>query len=140
MAVFVSSQAIDEAPAAELIASLRAAGLSVEHSPKSPAHGEGSSWTDWYQSGLRSALGRCSIFVAVVDRGWDSSTWMAIEAEEAVQKLGPARIRSFYWNPEARVITAKGMLPYLNEELSREVSEAVLQLREALGRMEAHHA
>jgi hypothetical protein len=127
MAIFVSSQAVDEAPATMLVAELLRAGLVVEHSPRN----EDAAWSEWYGGGLSAAVARCSVFVAVIDRGWDSSTWMAIEADEAVQKLGSARIRSFFWNPERLKVTAKGMLPYLKEELPRELSEVIAQLKRA---------
>jgi hypothetical protein len=131
MAIFVSSQAVDEAPASTLIAGLRSAGVVVEHSPSNPEHRDDGRWSDWYGKGLPNTLVRCSIFIAVVDRGWDSSTWMAIEADLAGKKLGAGRIRSVFWNPEARVVTAKGMLPYLEEELPRDLSRAISWLREA---------
>lgn len=131
MAIFVSSQAVDEPPASDLIAGLRSASLVVEHSPSNPAHGDDGRWSDWYAKGLAETLARCSIFVAVIDLGWDSSTWMAIEADLAVQKLGAGRIRSVFWNPEARVVVAGGVLPYLKEELPQELAQAVSVLRQA---------
>jgi len=127
MAVFVSSQAIDSEPARTLIAGLRALGVAVEHSPSHPAHRNDRRWSDWYGSGLPRALARCSVFVAVVDVGWDASTWMGEEAHAA------QALRSFFWNPEGRVVTAPGMLPYLREPLPSDLSAALARLREEDG-------
>jgi hypothetical protein len=53
------------------------------------------------------------VFVAVIDRGWDSSTWMAQEADLASRKGLPL----LYWNPDRLVVKASGMVPYLREAL-----------------------
>jgi hypothetical protein len=128
--VFVSSQSVDNKPASVLIAGLRNAGLEVEHSPSTPQDREDERWADWYHQGLARTLSMCSAFVIVIDSGWDSSTWMAMEAREAIEKTSATpRIQSFFWNPEGLHVTARGMLQYLKNELPPDVSEAIKRLR-----------
>jgi hypothetical protein len=122
--VFISSQSVDTPPASLLIDGLRRAGIAVEHSPRNPAAGHDPRWEQWYAKGLRNAFDRCNVFVAVVDSAWDSSSWMAIEADEARRRLSSA----FYWNPQGLKVAAAGMKPYLAEELPPSVDAAVRTL------------
>ena len=86
MRIFVSSQVVDRWPARDLIAALRQAGVEVEHSPRNPLDGEDPRWKDWYSSTLGAVIDRCDAFVIIVEPGWDSSTWMAIEAEAGLAR------------------------------------------------------
>ncbi len=123
--VFVSSSAVDQAPAAQLIACLNKLGVSVEHSPSNPNDAPDARRKDWYDQGLPATLRRCDIFVIVVDRGWESSTWMAQEAHLALMasEIGKP-LRGYYWNPERRRVTAAGMVGYLKQELPIDVEQA----------------
>jgi hypothetical protein len=122
MTIFVSSQSVDSAPASLLIQGLGRAGVGVEHSPRNPRDGHDPRWQDWYSKGLQDALKRCTSFVAVVDRGWDSSTWMAVEAEEATKRLAST---SYYWNPQGVRVIAAGMQLYLTAELPTTLEGAI---------------
>jgi hypothetical protein len=122
--VFVSSQSVDGARAASLIDGLRRAHVRVNHSPRNPLDGQDPRWEDWYQAGLPAAVGRCNVFVAVIDRGWDSSTWMGCEAEMATK----AGLPLLYWNPDRVRVTAPGMVPYLREQLPDTLNDALALL------------
>lgn len=92
--------------------------------------GDDPRWRDWYEAGLPAAIGRCEVFVAVVDRGWDSSTWMGQEADTA-SKSG---LTLLYWNPDRLLVKARGMVAYLREELPPALDDALtLLLRRAAG-------
>jgi TIR domain len=136
VAVFVSSQAVDRDPARQLIGRLQSVGVRVEHSPSNPLDREDARWPDWYQEGLRAALGRCRLFVIVVDAGWDSSTWMAQEAHAALESDRMIRhLEGFFWNPTGAVVRAAGMVRYLKVELPVEIEDAVGILKTQVGRM-----
>ena len=124
MNIFVSSQSVDSAHVASLIDGLRQAHVTIEHSPRNPIDADDPRWRGWYEVGLPAAVERSDVFVAVIDRGWDSSTWMACEAEMATKKGLPV----LYWNPDGVKVTAQGMVPYLREELPPAIDEAVEQL------------
>ena len=118
--VFVSFYPGDSAHAPALVQALRDAGCEVAHSPDPDAMG------DWYASGLPAALDRSDVFVCVISPAWDSSTWMAIEADEARRRLAAGRIAGcFCYNPEGRRVIAAGMIPYLRHPLPVDLSEAV---------------
>lgn len=73
--VFVSTPDIGEGAAAELVAALQDLGATV--------HGLGGFQErrpDWYEDGCALELSECAGFVAVVERDYDCSTWMAHEA------------------------------------------------------------
>ena len=101
-----------------LIDGLLRAHVEIEHSPRNPLDGDDPRWENWYEVGLPAALARCILFVAVIDRGWDSSSWMAHEAEVATKRSLPV----LYWNPEGLSVAAPGMLPYLRREEFRRPS------------------
>jgi hypothetical protein len=127
--VFVSSHAVSHKPANGLIRGLQRAGVEVGHSPLNPLDGIDPRWEHWYESGLAVALSGCNAFVIVVDAGWDSSTWMAIEAHTGMKVLEDgSRAGAYFWNPEAIVVQAAGMLPYLKQELPRGLDEAISQI------------
>jgi hypothetical protein len=128
-AIFVSSQSVDQNPARLLIDALATASLRVDHSPSNPLDRDDDRWPDWYEKGLRAALRGCRLFVIVVDAGWDSSSWMAQEAQSARE----SRMDSFFWNPTRVSVRAKGMTPYLKVELPVDLEEAVRSLRLASG-------
>src|SRR3954469_18990841 len=108
MRVFVSSQGVDRWPARELITALRQASVEVEHSPRNPLDGEDPRWSDWYGSALRGAVDRCDAFVIVVEPGWDSSTWMAVEAEAGLTPGRKTEQNAFFWNPDGIAVNAAG--------------------------------
>lgn len=123
-----------------MIDHLRGLGHEVAHSPDS----SGSSavdprWHGWYPRpgrppgsdntcGLGAALDVADACVIVIDKAWDSSTWMAIEADEALARLGVARL--FHWDPDQFRPRAKGMLRYLNRPLPEDVAESAAALVE----------
>jgi hypothetical protein len=127
--IFVSSQRIDGPPANQLVAALLATGVTVIGSPSNPLDSHDPRWSNWYEAGLPEAVRRCSAFVIVVDRGWDSSTWMSIEAEEALKcSIGGRPLPMLFWNPMSLEVKARGMTPYLKRRLPNAVSQAVSQL------------
>jgi hypothetical protein len=119
--IFISSDLVDHPPASLLIDGLRRAGALVEHSPRNPHDGPDSRWPGWYSQGLPDSLSRCQSFVAVINRAWASSSWMACEAHEARKRLSFA----FYWNPERVTVTAARMKPYLTTQLPASLEEAI---------------
>lgn len=118
--VFVSFYPGNSAHGPALVAALRGAGCEVAHSPDADAMG------DWYASGLPAALDRSDVFACVISQAWDSSTWMAIEADEAMRRFEAGRIAGcFCYNPEGRRVIAAGMIPYLRHLLPTDLSKAV---------------
>ncbi len=129
--IFVSSCRIDESRTAALIERLRNESFSVLHSPRNPLDGEDARWHDWYERGCKADLDRASIFIAVISSGWDCSTWMAHECDEALKRVGSGKIRRMYfWNPEQMEVKAAGMIPYLKECLPDELDQLISTLRE----------
>ena len=64
--------------------------------------------------------------IIVIDEVWDSSTWMAIEADTAEQELKAGGLRGlFYINPGQRTVDSSGMLRYLRKELPTDLDEAI---------------
>src|SRR5688572_17363574 len=127
--VFVSSCDIREPRASSLVERLRQAGFNVSHSPHSPLDER---WQGWYESGCRDELEKANIFLAVVDPAWESSTWMAHEADEALRLLEAGKIRKMYfWNPEQVGVGAAGMTPYMRERLPDNIEELIRVLRGA---------
>jgi hypothetical protein len=127
MRVFVSSQAVDRPPASLLIARLRAKGWRVEHSPSNPLNHDDPRWSAWYEHGLPSALACVELFIAVVDEAWDSSTWMATEADTARRTNG---VGCCSWNPNGIQRMALGMREYLCKPLPPDLEAAVVALGE----------
>ena len=128
--IFVSSCRIDGPYAAALIERLRGESFAVSHSPRNPSDGRDERWIGWYARGCRDALEEVDIFVTVISRAWDCSTWMAHECIEASRLAASGRIRRVYfWNPESIKVEAAGMLKYLKERLPDELDELILALR-----------
>ncbi|HLL14149.1 MAG TPA: toll/interleukin-1 receptor domain-containing protein [Pyrinomonadaceae bacterium] len=126
--VFISSCDIEAPHASSLVECLREAGFRVTHSPGSPSSER---WRDWYARNCRDELEKASIFIAVIDPAWDSSTWMAHEANEAMKLLEAGRIRKmYYWNPEQVQVKAAGMAPYLKDRLPDNKDVLISTLRE----------
>ena len=118
--VFVSHYPGSSAHGPALVAALRASGCVVAQSPD-PDRME-----NWYASGLSDALDKSNVFVCVVCASWDSSTWMAIEADEALKRFNSNRIGKYFtYNPEKLPVRAEGMIPYLLNPLPHKLSEAV---------------
>ena len=66
-----------------------------------------------------------------LDEVWSSSTWMAEEAHHAVErKLVP---KTYYWNPNGVVVTARGMVPYLQSRLPDDLDELLGALTDLVG-------
>jgi hypothetical protein len=129
MRVFVSSQIVDRWPAGDLIQALRRVGVGVEHSPRNPRDGKDSRWRNWYSETLLTTLDRCDALVIVVEPGWDSSTWMASEAQAALAPGRRTEQKAFFWNPGGTRVTAAGMVGYLRVELPSDLDAAVAVLR-----------
>ena len=126
--VFVSSCATASPPAASLIERLREVGLKVVASPRGPSDER---WPGWYAGGCREEIAGANIFIAVVTRGWDSSTWMAIESDEALRSLESGALsKMYFWNPERIEVKAAGVLPYLRDRLPDDLGELISMLEE----------
>ena len=126
--VFISSRDIGAPHAASLVKCLRAAGFHVTHSPGSPLSER---WRDWYARACRDELEKVSIFIAVIDPAWDSSTWMAHEAYEAMKLLEAGSMRKmYYWNPEQVQVKAAGMVAYLKDRLPDNKDVLISTLKE----------
>ena len=125
--IFISCQSIESPEPQMLVSELKEKGFRTNHSPRSPLDGDDSRWADWYQRGLHEAIKESQSFVIIVDRGWDSSTWMGIEAGEALRKAKASggNYVMTYWNPNNIEVKAKGMLGYLKDRLPNKVNEAV---------------
>ncbi len=128
--IFVSSCRIDGPHAAALVARLRGEAFAVLHSPRNPSDGRDGRWVDWYRRGCRAELETADIFIAVISRPWDCSTWMAHECDEALRLAEAGRLRGmFYWNPERIAVEARGMLKYLKEPLPDDLDELARALK-----------
>ena len=125
MYFFISSPNVEQAPAARLIEALWSAGHEVDHSPRGP---QDPRWAGWYAAGCRQAIERADTFIIVLDRAWDSSTWMGIEAETGLARTGGDPRRFVFWNPLGLRVTAAGAVPYLRSELPTDLAEAVARL------------
>ena len=62
--------------------------------------------------------------IAVIDDGWDGSTWMAIEADRA-RRTETQTLRCYSWNPHEVEVLAAGMKGYLGTPLPRGLEAAV---------------
>ncbi len=128
---FVSTQRVDGEPAASLVLRLQSEGWKVLHSPRNPLDGEDRRWADGYKRGLPEALTAADVFIAVIDEGWDSSTWMGEEAHQAMElKLVS---RCCYWNPHGLVVRARGMVPYLRSKLPDDLQDLMRALTDLVG-------
>jgi hypothetical protein len=122
MTVFVSAENVDDRRPRALIEALRARGYVVEHSPRSP-NLEPERWRDWYGRGCADATRRASVVVTVVTDGWDGSTWMAHEAQTAID----LERQLLCWNPDQRAIPV-GMVRYAQQTLPLELEAAVASI------------
>ncbi|WP_411846059.1 hypothetical protein AAFN60_21360 [Roseibacillus persicicus] len=125
--IFLSSQHIGGGSASLLLTELRNIGLNVDHSPLNPAFGHDERWQSWYAQGLRTALESVSLFVSVIDKGWDSSTWMAMESAQAFNSVS-TRDSIRFWNPDQIVVKVQEMRQYLTSELPRDLIEAAAEI------------
>jgi len=131
--IFISCQSIDSPEPQMLISELRKKGFKVDHSPRNPSVGHDSRWADSYRTGIKRAIEQSQSFVIVLDSGWDSSTWMAVEADEASKKaeeLGDDYLMA-YRNPTNIDVKAKGRLGYLRRRLPNDVDKAIEALTTA---------
>lgn len=126
MDIFVSSQNIDEPHTNTLIKELRAYGFQVNHSPRNPIHGYDFRWANWYEKGLQDSLATANVFIISVDAGWDSSTWMAMEADLALRLLGNGNIKQlYYYNPLHIRVKSKWAVPDLNKQLPDSLNDTI---------------
>ena len=125
--VFVSSERVDDSHVMGLISRLRQEGYTVSHSPRNPADGEDPRWRAWYESGCRAEVAQADVFLIGVTRGWDCSTWMCHEAEEA--RLSGRIRRRCYYNPAHIAVKENMAWSYLNERLPDDLGEAVASLK-----------
>lgn len=127
--VFVSCQAIDEKEAQDFLHELSEADFEVQHSPSPPSHGNDPAWEGWYEKRLGEAVERADYFVVIVDRGWDSSTWMGIEGEAALSEIRKKRsLQMFSYILSDREVT-NVMTKYLGQALPKGSYNAVLFLK-----------
>ena len=124
--VFVSGPDLHVPPVARLVGELRRRGARVEHSPSEGDPG----FADWYDSGLADAVARCDSFVIVPHSWWDSSTWMAIEADAGLARALDEPDFAFHsWHPTGISPdgVALGMRRYLERAVAvpSDVAEAI---------------
>jgi hypothetical protein len=123
VSIFISCQDIDSPYVERLFAALREVALPFFHSPPNPMRRPDAAWVNWYDQGLPATLARTSGFLIVIDSGWDSSTWMGIEAHTAIARISGEHLRFFaFVNPNQTLVRARGMLPYLREEFPSDLS------------------
>ena len=124
MRFFVSSTTVDQPPAAELIAALRAAGHQVDHSPRGA---DDPRWPDWLDSGARRAIEPCETFVIVQD--WNESPWTAHEAQLGDEPVsgGPPRWCTVF-DPYCLRAYASDIPHYRGLELPFDLNQAVALL------------
>lgn len=124
--IFISCQSIDSSEPQMLIAKLMEKGFRINHSPRNPADAYDGRWIDWYDKGIKQAIHESEIFVIIIDYGWDSSTWMGIEAEEALDKAKTSdKYQMLYWNPNNIEINSISMLRYLIRRVPDEVDKII---------------
>lgn len=84
--IFISNESSTDNRVVELIARLKSRpDIHVDQSPLNPRVGDDPRWRDWYARGCGEAIANADHFVAVVTDGYDSSTWMAMEFDEALK-------------------------------------------------------
>jgi hypothetical protein len=125
--LFISCQDIDGDQAQRLIQTLMQNGFTIVHSPRNPLRGHDQRWDDWYSRGLPAAISKASAFIIVIDQGWDSSSWMATESDEALR----ASLPMYVYNPMELRVVAKGMLGCLGEILPTDADRAAAYLKKA---------
>lgn len=126
--VFVSSCDVTGTLTQGLIGALRDLGAAVSHSPL-PDPDEDSRWQSWYDTGLERALAEVCSVVIVVTPVWDSSTWMATEAQAAMDLYNNNQLQTFgFFNPQGRTVTAQGMVPYLTHKFSDNARSAAKEI------------
>jgi hypothetical protein len=123
--IFVSSEHIEDAHVAELIGRLRQEGFTVSHSPR---NSDDPRWQKWYESGCREEVGRVDVFIIGITPGWDASTWMCHESEEA--RLSVRIRRRCYHNPANIPVRSQNMArQFLHERLPDDLGSAIAALK-----------
>ena len=88
---------------------------------------------DWYESGLAAALDGADVFICVVSPAWDSSTWMAEEAEQALRRYRSGQLKQYFsYKSQGVLVRPGGMTRYLINALPDKVSDAVREVLEAV--------
>lgn len=127
MKVFVSSENIDSQFVKSLIKELRYHNFEVSHSPRD---NNDTHWGNWYERGLEEELKQTQIFIAVITKSWQWSTWMSHEINEACKLLKEEKIENVYfWNPENIEVEAVGMIGYLKNELPIDLDKVLEVLK-----------
>ncbi len=129
MRVFISSENVDEYPAYVLIERLIHEGWEVEHSPRNSdvEHDEGRD--DWYEKELSLSVSRADVFIIVLNKRWDSSTWMGRESNAAKLLMDyNDKPDMFYWNPSGVTNITREMKIYLKQRLPNDLDDAILTL------------
>jgi hypothetical protein len=128
--LFLSCQDIDDSSAQSFIQALKSLGFATEHSPSNPIRGIDKRWNAWYSTELLNTLSKVNAFIVLLDNGWDSSTWMAIEGEAALGLAQP--LPMYVYNPLEIKVSAKVMLPYLKELLPSDPAQAAEYLADKI--------
>jgi hypothetical protein len=126
--IFISSGCIESDNAQELVRALKKAGFQVDHSPKD---GSDPRFEYWYGRDLDLTLLNTDVFIAFVDESWEGSTWMAHEAEQALNFYHSGEIKEYYYFcPKEMDYIALGMRRYLINKLPTNISDLVRQLNQ----------
>ncbi|MCU0238595.1 MAG: toll/interleukin-1 receptor domain-containing protein [Pyrinomonadaceae bacterium] len=123
MNIFISSENIDSQLTQSLLSRLKEEKIEVFHSPKKPNG-------DWYNIGFNKKIEKVGLFIAVISKYWDSSTWMQHEIHYASLFLKSNKL--YFWNPENNQVKALGMIGYLKNELPLNLDELVQVLKSEL--------
>jgi hypothetical protein len=84
--IFLSTEWSADERVIEIIARLKShPNIQLDQSPLNPMLGDDPRWHDWYGRGYGEVIAKSDCFVAVVTPGYDSSTWMAHEFDEALK-------------------------------------------------------
>jgi hypothetical protein len=82
--IFLSTEWSADERVIEMLACLKShPNLQFDQSPLNPLLGDDPRWSDWYDRGSIDAIANADYFVAVVTKGYDSSTWMGHELDVA---------------------------------------------------------
>ena len=124
--IFVSNGNIESEIVQKFIGILREAGFVVHHSPRDESDLR---FIKWYDRDLDKALDDSDIFIAIVDGAWEGSTWMAIEAENALKRFKSGLLKGYcYYYPQEMDYIGEGMKKYLINRLPLKSEDIVDEL------------